>query len=60
MDKKTQFSLLAIVALFVGFITLGAIGNAAVVTPFYWFPFVVNLGVYGFIVYKLFKKGRED
>lgn len=60
MNKSTKFKLLAILALFMGFVTLGAIGNAAVATPFYWFPFVVNLGVYGFIVYHLFKRGKED
>lgn len=60
MNKSTKFKLLAILALFVGFVTLGAIGNAAVATPFYWLPFVVNIGVYGAIIWKLFKTAQED
>lgn len=60
MSKSTKYNLLAVLLAFVGMITLGAIGNAAVKEPFYWFPFVLNLGVYGDGVYRLFKKGQEE
>lgn len=61
MTNSTKFNLLAILFAFIGIITLGGLGNAAVkVANFYWFPFIVNLGVYGFIVYHLFKRGKEE
>ena len=61
MTNSTKFNLLAVLFLFIAFITLGGLGNAAVkVASFYWIPFIVNVGVYGFIIYKLFKKGQED
>lgn len=60
MDKSTKHNLSAIFLAFIGMLTLGAIGNAAVKEPFYWLPFVLNLGVYGYGSYKLFKKGQEE
>lgn len=60
MSNNTKYNLLAILFFFFAAITLGGLGNAAVtVGHFYWFPFIVNLGVYGWIIYKLFKKGKE-
>ena len=45
---------------FFAIITLGGLGNIAVRESFYWLPFVVNIGVYGTIIYKLFKRAQED
>lgn len=59
MDNHQKYNLLAILFLFLAFITLGGLGTAAVKSHFYWFPFIVNLGVYGYIIYKLFKLGQE-
>lgn len=60
MKQSTKFNLLAILFAFIGIITLGGLGNIAAQQHFYWFPLVVNLGVYGFIVYHLFKRGKEE
>ena len=60
MTNSTKFNLLAILFAFIGIITLGGLGNIAVQQHFYWLPFVVNVGVYGWIIYKLFKKGQEE
>lgn len=60
MSKSTKYNLFAVLLAFVGMITLGGLGNAAIKEPFYWFPFVLNLGVYGDGVYRLFKKGQEE
>lgn len=61
MNKHTKYNLLAVFLAFVGMITLGGLGNAAVKSAsFYWLPFVLNLGVYGWGVYRLFKKGNEE
>lgn len=60
MSKLTKYNLLAVLLAFVGMITLGGLGNAAIKEPFYWFPFVLNLGVYGDGVHRLFKKGQEE
>lgn len=60
MKESTKYNLLAVLFFFFACITLGGLGNAAVKAHFYWFPFVVNIGVYGFIIYKLFKKGQEE
>ena len=61
MAKSTKYNLLAVILAFIGMITLGGLGNAAVESAtFYWFPFVLNLGLYAYAVYKLFKKGQED
>jgi hypothetical protein len=61
MKQSTKYNLLAILFFFLAAITLGGLGNAAVkAAHFDWFPFVVNLGVYGWGVYKLFKKGNEE
>lgn len=59
MEQSTKYNLLAVFLAFVGMITLGGLGYAAVQSDsFYWIPFFLNLGVYGCIVYKLFKKGN--
>lgn len=60
MTRHTKYNLLAVLTFFCAIITLGGLGNIAVQETFYWFPFVVNLGVYGFIVYHLFKRGKEE
>lgn len=60
MSKSTKYNVLAVLLAFVGMITLGGLGNAAIKEPFYWFPFVLNLGVYGDGVHRLFKKGQEE
>ena len=59
MNNRYMF-LTILFVLFV-FITLGGLGNAAfTIDAFYWIPFVVNLGVYGWIIYKLIKRGQEE
>lgn len=60
MDKKTKYNFFIILVAFLACITLGGLGNIAVQEHFYWLPFIVNVGVYGYIIYKLFKKGQED
>lgn len=61
MKDSTKYNLLAILFFFLAAITLGGLGNAAVkVAHFYWIPFIVNLGVYGVLIYKFFKKGQEE
>lgn len=61
MKKSTKYNLLAVLFFFLAAITLGGLGNAAVkVANFYWFPFIVNLCVYGGIIWKLYKKGQEE
>jgi len=61
MSKSTKFGLLGVLAFFVGAITCGGLGYAAwEYDAFYWLPFVLNLGVYGWAVYKNFKKTEED
>lgn len=58
MNNKYMF--LTILFFIFAFVTLGGLGNVAVkVGSFYWLPFIVNLGVYGWIIWKLFKKGQE-
>ena len=60
MDKKTQYNFFIILVAFLACITLGGLGNIAAQEHFYWLPFIVNVGVYGYIIYKIFKKGQED
>lgn len=60
MDKKTKYNFFIILVAFLACITLGGLGNIAAQEHFYWLPFIVNVGVYGYIIYKLFKKGQED
>lgn len=60
MDKKTKYNFFIILVAFLAIITLGGLGNIAAQEHFYWLPFIVNVGVYGYIIYKLFKKGQED
>lgn len=60
MTQSTKFNLLAVLAFFCAIITLGGLGNIAVQETFYWLPFVVNIGVYGAIIWKLFKRAQED
>lgn len=59
MTQSTKFNLLAVLFAFIGIITLGGLGNIAAQQHFYWLAFVANLGVYAFLVYKIFKKGQE-
>ena len=44
---------------FLAFITLGGLGNIALKESFYWIPFLLNLGFYSIVGYKLFKKKKE-
>jgi len=60
MTRHTKYNLLAVLAFFCAIITLGGLGNIAVQETFYWLPFVVNIGVYGAIIWKLFKRAQED
>lgn len=55
MRNSTINIILMIAMVFVAFVTLGGLGNAAVKEPFYWFPFVANVLVYGWIIYRLYK-----
>lgn len=60
MTRHTKYNLLAVLTFFCAIITLGGLGNIAVQETFYWLPFVVNIGVYGVIIWKLFKRAQED
>ena len=61
MSKSTKYGLLGVLAFFVGAITCGGLGYAAYqYDKLYWLPFFLNLGVYGYGSYKLFKKGQEE
>ena len=60
MKKSVLFGLLAILMFFVGCMTLGAIGTAAVDTHFYWLAFVLNIGVYGVAIYGLAVAGSAE
>lgn len=61
MKKSQFFMILAVLIAFVGIITLGGLGNAAAsVDAFYWFPFVLNIPVYGLAVYLAVKAGNES
>lgn len=60
MDRHTKYNLLVVLTFFCAIITLGGLGNIAVQETFYWLPFVVNIGVYGAIIWKLFKTAQED
>lgn len=60
MTRHTKYNLLTVLMFFFAIITLGGLGNIAVQETFYWFPFVVNIGVYGTIIWKLFKRAQED
>ena len=60
MTKSTKINLLLVLAFFCAIITLGGLGNIAVQEAFCWLPFVVNIGVYGTIIWKLFKRAQED
>ena len=58
--KQSTKNLYYIVAIFIiAFITLGGLGNIAVQEHFYWIPFFVNIGFYGFIIYKLWKQSKQ-
>ena len=60
MTRHTKYNLLAVLTFFCAIITLGGLGNIAVQETFYWLPFVVNIGVYGVIIWKLFKRAQGD
>lgn len=49
-----------ILLIFVGFITLGGLGVAAVKEPFYWVAFVFNFMVYAIIFRNLWKAAQEQ
>ena len=49
-----------ILLVFVGFITLGGLGVAAVNEPFYWVAFVFNLAIYALILRNLWKAAKEQ
>lgn len=59
MDRHTKYNLLAVLMFFFAIITLGGLGNIAIRESFYWLPFAVNIGVYGAIIWKLFKRAQE-
>lgn len=61
MAKSTKYGLLGVLSFFALAITCGGLGYAAwEYDAFYWLPFVLNFGVYGWAVYKNFKKTEED
>ncbi len=60
MDKKIKYGFLAVLVFLCAALTLGGLGNIAAQEHFYWLPFIVNVGVYGSIIWKLYKKGQED
>lgn len=60
MKQSTWHIYYIILLMLLAFITLGAIGNAAIVVDkFYWFPFVINLGLYVVIAFKLYKNMKK-
>lgn len=59
MKQSTWHIYYIIGIIILSFMTLGGLGNAAVLEHFYWFPFFLNLGFYGFTVYKLYKRMKE-
>ena len=61
MTQSTKINLLLVLMSFIAAITLGGLIYAAIETDkFYWLPFVVNIGVYGTIIWKLFKRAQEE
>ena len=55
-DKKRFLSLGVALA---AFLTLGGLGNIAIQEALYWIPFVANVVVYGWLMYKLVKPNKE-
>lgn len=60
MSKSTLYKIISVLASFVGILTLGGLGNAAVSEPVYWAAFVINIPVYVFIVRELYRKGEKE
>lgn len=58
--KKSQFYLLMIILVVIcAFPTFGGLGIVAAQGHFYWIPFVLNIGVYGYLIYFLNKMRKE-
>lgn len=53
---KEYKKILGAITVFIAFVTLGGLGNAAVtVGKIYWLPFVLDIPFFGYVCYKLFK-----
>ena len=60
MKQSTWHLYYIIILVLIAFITLGGLGNAAVVVDkFYWIPFFINLGLYIFIGVKLYRNMKK-
>ena len=60
MQKSEKKMLLFVVMFLVAAMTVGGLGNAAVVyQKIYWIPCVINIFVYIYILYKIFKTGDK-
>ena len=58
--NSSKYYFLAVLVFLCAALTLGGLGNIAVQEHFYWLPFVLNLGVYGYLLHNLFKKAQEE
>lgn len=60
MQKSEKTMLLFVVMFLIAAMTVGGLGNAAVVyQKIYWIPCVINIFVYCYILYKIFKAGDK-
>lgn len=60
MTKSQTYKLLAVLAVFAAFLTLGGLGAAAAkVDGFYWAAFIINVPVYAGIAFSLIKRGER-
>ena len=58
--KKSQFYLLMIILVVIcAFPTFGGLGNIAAQEHFYWVLFILNIGVYGYLIHLLNKKRKD-
>lgn len=59
MKKSQLYLLLIVLSVFILMMTLGGLGNMAMTEKFYWIPFVMNIPVYGGLIYFMLGKKRE-
>lgn len=58
-STKIKFSYFPVLITFIGFLTLGALGKAASDEHIYWIPFVANIFVYGYMLWKNVKEFKN-
>lgn len=59
MEKQDKKKFLAVAVGLAAAMTLGGLGNIAIQEGIYWIPFIVNIPVYGLMLYNLIKKDKE-